>query len=89
MAIGAQRRDILSMVLASGLRLVALGVAGGLTGSIALTRLLQNQLFGISATDPFTFVCIAALLTAVAVVACLLPARSATKVDPMTALRAE
>ncbi len=89
MAIGAQRGDILQMILRSGLKLVAIGVAVGLTGSLAVTRILQGQLFGISAYDPLTFVGIAALLTAVATAACLLPALRASKVDPMVALRAE
>ena len=89
MAIGAQRGDILGMILRGGLRLVATGIALGLIGSLALTRVLQSQLFGISAHDPVTFVGIAALLTVVAAAACLLPALRATKVDPMVALRAE
>ncbi|MES1166548.1 MAG: FtsX-like permease family protein, partial [Pseudomonadota bacterium] len=89
MAIGAQRSDILQMILHGGLKLVTLGVAAGLAGSLALTRVLQGQLFGISAYDPLTFAGIAALLTAVATVACLLPALRATRVDPMVALRSE
>jgi len=89
LAIGAQRGDILSMILRGGLRLVALGVAAGLAGSLALTRVLQGQLFGISAYDPLTFAGIAGLLTAVAAVACLLPALRATRVDPLVAVRAE
>ncbi|HVZ63328.1 MAG TPA: ABC transporter permease [Lacunisphaera sp.] len=89
MALGAQRRDILAMILNGGLRLVVLGVAAGLAGSFILTRLLQSQLFGVSAADPLTFVGIAALLAFVATLACFVPARRATKVDPMVALRAE
>lgn len=89
MAIGAQRWDILQMILRGGLRLVALGIAAGLLGSLALTRVLQSQLFGVTAYDPLTFAGIAALLTTVAAAACLLPALRATKVDPMIALRAE
>lgn len=89
MAIGAQRGDILQMILHGGLKLVALGVILGLVGSLALTRVLQNQLFGITAYDPGTFAGIAFLLTAVAAMACLLPALRATRVDPMVALRAE
>ena len=89
MAIGAQRGDILQMILRGGLKLVALGVTIGLAGSLALTRVLQGQLFGISAYDPLTFAGIAALLTAVATIACLLPALRATRVDPLVALRAE
>jgi len=89
MAIGAQRRDILQMILRGGLTLVAIGVGLGLVGSLTLTRVLQSQLFGVSAYDPVTFAGIAALLVVVAAVACLLPALRATKVDPLTALRAE
>jgi ABC-type antimicrobial peptide transport system permease subunit len=89
MAIGAQRRDVVGLVLAGGLKLVALGVILGLLGSLALTRVLQSQLYGISAHDPLTYVTIALLLPAVATFACLIPARRATKLDPLTALRAE
>ena len=89
MAIGAQRSDILQMILRGGLKLVAVGVALGLVGSLALTRVLQSQLFGVTTHDPLTFAGIAVLLTAVAAAACLLPALRATKVDPMVALRAE
>jgi ABC-type antimicrobial peptide transport system permease subunit len=89
MAIGAQRGDILRMILGGGLQLVAIGVALGLAGSLALTRVLQSQLYGVSAYDPLTFTGIATLLAAVATAACLLPAVRATKVDPMVALRTE
>ncbi len=89
MAIGAQRTDVLRLIMRSGLGLVGVGVALGLVGSLALARVLQSQLFGISAYDPATFVGIALLLTIVAAVACLLPAHRATQVDPMVALRTE
>jgi predicted permease len=89
MAIGAQRRDILQMILRDGLKLVVIGVGVGLAGSLMFDRLLQGLLFGVSAYDPLTFVAIAGLLTVIATLACLLPARRATKVDPMVALRAE
>ena len=89
MAIGAQRRDVLQLVLSGGLKLVAIGVAVGLVGSLALTQLLRNQLFGVTAQDPATFGGIAALLFAVAALACVVPALRATQVNPMTALRAE
>jgi putative ABC transport system permease protein len=89
MAIGAQRRDVLNLILGSGLKLVLLGVALGLVGAFVLTRLLQSFLFGVSATDPLAFVGNAALLLAVATAACVLPALRATKVDPLVALRAE
>jgi predicted permease len=89
MAIGAQRSDVLKLILSGGLRLVFVGVALGLAGAFALTRLLESLLFGVSAKDPAIFLTNAILLTAVAAAACLLPALRATKVDPMTALRTE
>ena len=89
MAIGAQRRDILRLILRGGLGLVAFGVVLGLAGSLALTRLLQSQLYGVSAQDPLVFTGIASLLLVVAALACLLPALRATKVDPLVALRAD
>jgi ABC-type antimicrobial peptide transport system permease subunit len=89
MAIGAQPREVLGLVLASGLRLVAIGVAIGLAGAFALTRVLQTLLFGVTAHDPLTFAGNAALLVAVATAACLLPALRATRVNPIIALRAE
>ena len=88
MAIGAQRRDVLALILREGLKLVALGIALGLAGSFVLARVLQSLLFGITAHDPLTFLGNAALLFAVATAACLLPALRATRVDPMIALRA-
>jgi predicted permease len=89
MAIGAQRSDVLKLVMSGGLKLVAIGVALGLIGAFALTRLLESLLFGVSAKDPTIFLTNAVLLTVVAAAACLLPALRATKVDPMTALRTE
>jgi ABC-type antimicrobial peptide transport system permease subunit len=89
MAIGAQRSDVLGLVLASGLKLVAVGVVLGLAGAFALTRLLQALLFGVTAHDPVAFAGNAALLFAVATAACLLPAARATRVDPMATLRAD
>lgn len=89
MAIGAQRRDVLQLVLTSGLKLVGVGVALGLAGAFALTRVLQHLLFGVTAHDPAVFAGNAALLFAVATAACLLPALRATRVDPMTTLRAD
>lgn len=89
MAVGAQRRDVLELILRGGLKLVALGIALGLLGAFALTRVLQNFLFGITAHDPLVFAGNALLLLAVAALACLLPALRATRVDPLTALRAE
>lgn len=89
MAIGAERRDVLQLVLTSGLKLVSIGVALGLTGAFVLTRALQSLLFGVTAHDPLVFAGNAALLLAVAAGACLLPALRAARVDPMTTLRAE
>jgi putative ABC transport system permease protein len=89
MAIGAQKSDVLRLFLRDGLRLVIFGLGLGLAGALALTRLLQSLLFGVSRTDAATFALAAAGLFAVALLACYIPARRATKVDPLIALRYE
>jgi len=87
LALGAQTSNVLKLILGQGLKLAVIGVALGLLAAIAFTRLLQGLLFGISASDPLTFGVIALLLVGVALLACWVPARRATKVDPLEALR--
>jgi putative ABC transport system permease protein len=88
-ALGAQQMDVLTMVLRQALVLAVVGVALGLAGAFALTRLISNLLFRVSANDPVTFALVAGLIAAVAFIACYIPARRATKVDPLIALRNE
>jgi putative ABC transport system permease protein len=89
MALGAEVSDVLKLALGQGMKQALVGVALGLVASLALTRMMKTLLFGVSATDPLTFAAIALLLTGIALLACWLPARRATKVDPIIALRAE
>jgi ABC-type antimicrobial peptide transport system permease subunit len=89
MALGAQRRDILNLVLQEGARMAIVGALIGVFASLGLTRLITKQLFGVSAHDPFTYAGVAALLILVAIAACYFPARRAARVDPMTSLRRE
>ena len=89
MALGARAADVLRMVLKSGVKLVLAGIAIGIAGALALTRFLTTLLFGVTPTDTLTFVVVSAVLIVVALIACLVPARRATKVNPLEALRYE
>jgi predicted permease len=89
MALGAKKSDVLRLVVGEGMGLALSGVAVGITGALAATRLLGSLLFGVSGWDPLTFVLVAALLSGVALAACLIPALRATRVDPLVALRYE
>jgi putative ABC transport system permease protein len=89
MALGAQTKGVLTLIVGQGMLMAGVGVAIGLAGALAATRVMASLLFGVTATDPVTFVGIGLLLAAVAFFACYFPARRATKVDPMVALRHE
>jgi predicted permease len=89
MALGAQRRDVLRLVLGRALRIVAAGLIAGLAGAVVVTRVLQRFLFGVTPTDPLAFTVVTVLLLAVGLIAAWLPARRATRIDPTTALRAD
>ncbi|HSE25096.1 MAG TPA: FtsX-like permease family protein, partial [Pyrinomonadaceae bacterium] len=89
MALGAQRLHVLRLVFGQGLLMLGLGTVIGVVGAFALTRLMSTLLFEVTATDPLTYVAVVGILTFVALLACYIPARRATKVDPLTALRYE
>ena len=89
MALGAQTRDVLSLIVKQGFKLVLIGLAIGLVGAFALMRVISSLLFGVTTKDPFTFAAVAGLLAVVALLACYLPARRASRVDPVVALRNE
>jgi putative ABC transport system permease protein len=89
MALGAQKTDVLRMILGQGAKIAGVGVLIGLAASFGLTRLLANLLFSVSAADPLTFAAVAILLILVAMLACYVPARRTLRVDPMIALRYE
>jgi putative ABC transport system permease protein len=88
-ALGARRKDVLMLVVRQGLLLALTGSASGIVGALLLSRVIASQLYGVSPTDPLTFVAVSILLTAVALAACYIPARRAMRVDPMVALRYE
>jgi len=89
MAFGARRSDVMMMVIGQGMKLAGAGILIGLGGALALTRFMETLVLGASSTDPLTYATIASLLIFVSFIACYLPARRATKVDPMIALRSE
>jgi len=89
MALGAERSDVMRLILKHGLILAGAGLAVGLLGSVVFTRLMASLLFGVSPTDGITLTAVAVLLVGVAMLACYVPARRATQVDPMVALRYE
>ena len=89
MALGARPLDVLKLVVRQGMILALIGVVVGLAGALALTRVMSSLLFGVTERDPITFGVVAALLMVVAFIACFVPARRATKVDPLVALRYE
>jgi putative ABC transport system permease protein len=88
-ALGAQVSDVMRMILGQGMAVIGIGIVIGLAAAFGLMRLMNSLLFGVSATDPFTFAAITAVLAGAGLLACYVPARRATKVDPLEALRYE
>jgi putative ABC transport system permease protein len=89
LALGAGRTSVFRLILGQGLKVVLLGLALGLVSALAMTRVISSLLFGVTPSDPLTFVFVSALLIVVALIACSIPARRATRVDPLVALRNE
>jgi ABC-type antimicrobial peptide transport system permease subunit len=89
MAVGAQRGDVLRLIVGEGIRMAAAGIVVGLIAALLATRVLKSLLFGVTATDPFIFIANAVILVAVALLASAIPARRAARVDPMEALRTD
>ena len=89
MALGAQTGDVLRMVIGQGMRLVLVGLIVGTLAAFVLKRVIESKLYGVRVTDPLTFVAVSALLMMIALLACWIPARRATKIDPLVALRNE
>jgi len=88
-ALGAQRSDVMRMILGEGAKMALVGVVAGLAAAFGLTRLMANQLFGVTAHDPLTYAAVAVLLMLVAIFACYVPARRAMRLDPVAALRCD